>query len=63
MKCDPPPGVPHAICRNHKGLILATGDHEGKQFWCPVGRELWTYSKTWDQQGFRGPLRYPKVTV
>lgn len=63
MAYNPPPGVEHSICRNHKGLVRQTGDVEGKQYWCPIGRELWTYTKTDPRAGFRAPLNYPKVLV
>lgn len=60
---EPPPNIPHAICRKHNGLIRETGDENGKQFWCPIGKEIWVYTKVDTRSGFYRPLNYPKVMV
>lgn len=60
---SPPPGIEHAICRRHKGLIRETGDVEGKQFWCPIGREVWTYRRIDMADAFHRSLNYPRTLV
>lgn len=61
-----PPIQPHeaeraeeSICRNHDGLVLVTGDREGRVMFCPIGREYWRYTK--QQTGMFAPLSYEKL--
>ena len=50
-----------SICKYHKGLILQTGDVNGRVFFCPLGRMFWRF--TTQQGGMYQPLRYGRSGI
>ncbi len=52
----------HAICRIHGGHVTEPWAHEGRVFYCPLGREFWRYTRT-PRDGFHAPIHYPKSGV
>ena len=55
-------GADHAICGMHGGAATEPWAHEGRVFYCPIGREFWRYTRA-PRDGFRGPIRYPNSGV
>lgn len=51
-------GAPTAICVLHDGLIASThnADEVGKVFYCPIGRQMWRFTK--ERTGMFASLPY-----
>jgi len=55
--------APHSICCVHNGLVRETGDKEGRVMFCPIGGQLWRYTRNSTNAGMYSALAYPADPV